>query len=154
MGREKPRKPHRSRSEKGESAHDHKVFEIPGDYQDPNGRPVDHKLLGSLVGAAFEGCASCQDPLLTLLVEDPTTTARLVELACVSTQSMLGGLPASMTDDGVSGASSPEFRRLARAGLNGANDAMFRACEQMSPADRRSATNTALDTLVGILAVG
>ncbi|MFE9413901.1 hypothetical protein ACFYN0_34725 [Streptomyces sp. NPDC006704] len=136
------------------SAHAHQGFEIPDDFQDLGGRPVDHAMLGELIGAAYDGCTSCQDPLLTLLVEDPTTTARLVELACVSTHAMLGGLPASMTHEGVPGPSNAEFRRMARAGLNGENAAMFRACEQMSPTERRAAANTALDTVVGQLAMG
>ncbi|MEV4928065.1 hypothetical protein [Streptomyces roseoverticillatus] len=152
MGRQKPGKPRRPRPE--ESAHAHEGFEIPDDFEHPGGRRIDNKLLGSLTGAAFDGCTSCQDPLLTLLVEDPVTTARLVELACVGAQSMFGGLPPSMTDDGVPGESSPEFRRLARAGLDGSNDAMFEECERMSPAERRAAANTALDTVIGQMAMG
>lgn len=152
MGRQKPGKPRRPRPEP--SAHAHEGFEIPDDFQDPGGRPVDHKMLGELIGAAYDGCTSCQDLLLTLLVEDPTTTARLVELACVSAHGMFGGLPASMTEEGVPGTSSPEFRRMARAGLDGENAAMFQVCEQMSPTERRAAANTALDTVIGQIAMG
>jgi hypothetical protein len=150
MGRHKPNKPRRSRPEP--DAHRHEDFEIPTDFADPGGRPVDHALLGQLVGTAFDGCTTCQDPLLTLLVEDPATTARLVELACVATHSVLGGLPASMTDDDVPGQTAPEFRRLARAGLDGANDTMFVACGELPTAGRRAAANTALDILIGHLA--
>lgn len=132
--------------------HQHPGFEIPD--SDPLGRPVDGQLLGQFMGAGFAGCTSCQDALLTLMVEDPATTARLVELACVSTNAMLGGLPANMTDDGVPGFASPEFRRLARAGLDGANDAMFHECEQLTPVERRAAANTAADTLIGHLSMG
>jgi hypothetical protein len=106
--------------------HDHAGFEIPATLAGPLGRPVDHDLLGRFVGAGFDGCTSCQDALLTLMVEDPDTTARLVELACVATHGALGGLPASMTDDDAPGLAAPEFRRLARAGLDGANDAWWR----------------------------
>jgi hypothetical protein len=127
---------------------------MPAGYADPAGRVVDHELLGQFVGAAFDGCTSCQDALLTLMVEDAATTARLVELACVATQAMLGGLPASLTQDGASGLASPEFRRLARAGLDGANDAMWRCCEQMTTSQRRAAANTAADTLIGNLSLG
>lgn len=151
MGRQKPGKPRRPRPEE---THAHEGFEIPADTADPLGRPVDHTLLGELVGCAMDGCTTCQDPLLTLLVEDAATTARLVELACIATHSAFGGLPASMTDDGVPGPSSAEFRRLARAGLDGANDAMFATCERMPPTERRSAANTALDTLVGLISAG
>ncbi|MDJ0375490.1 hypothetical protein QMK19_39370 [Streptomyces sp. H10-C2] len=152
MGREKPGKPRGPRPEA--SAHAHEGFDIPDDFEHPGGRHIDNKLLGNLSGAAFDGCTSCQDPLLTLMVEDPTTTAGLVELACVGVHNMLGGLPASMTDDAVPGQSSPEFRRLARAGLDGSNDAMFHECEQMTQSQRRAAANTALDTLVGQLSMG
>ena len=154
MGRQKPGKPRRERPEPAPETHAHEGFEIPDDFQDPGGRAVDHAMLGSLLGAAMDGCTSCQDPLLTLLVEDPDTTARLVELSCVATHGMLGGLPSSMTDPTVPGPSSPEFRRLAAAGLDGANDAMWQACKDMSPTERRAAANTALDQLVGIMASG
>lgn len=137
-----------------QSDHQHADFEIPDTAADPAGRPVDHDLLGRLVGAAFDGCTSCQDAHLTLAVEDAATTARLVELACVATQAAFGGLPASMTNDTAPGPSSPEFRRLARAGLDGANDAMWTACAAMNPTQRRAAANTALDTLIGHLSVG
>lgn len=154
MGRQKPGKPRRERSGPDSDPHAHAGFEIPGDYQDPGGRPVDHDMLGRLVGAAFDGCTSCQDPLLTLLVEDPATTARLVELTCVLTHSLLGGLPESMTDPDVPGQSTPEFRRLAAASLDGANDAMRQVCAAMTPTERRAAVNTGLDTLVGFMGVG
>jgi hypothetical protein len=134
--------------------HDHAGFEIPATFGDPLGRPVDHALLGRFVGAAFDGCVSCQDPLLTLMVEDPATTARLVELACVATDAVLGGLPAGLTDQHAPGLAALEFRRLARAGLDGANDAMFTACADMTTTERRAAANTAADILVGQLASG
>jgi hypothetical protein len=128
----------------------HTHDEFPVDLPDSLGRPVDGRLLGQFISAAFDGCTSCQDALLTLLVEDAATTARLVELACVATQGILGGLPASMTDEGE-GLSSPEFCRLARAGVDGGNDVMWRACGRMTIVERRAAANTAADTLVGIL---
>lgn len=154
MGRNKPGKPRRERPAEPPQ-HLHEGFEIPDDFADPGGRPVDHRLLGEVMGAAFDGCTTCQDPLLTLMVEDPATSARTVELACVAIHGQLGGLPPSMTDEDAPGStSSPEFRRLARAGLDGANDAMFRECERMTAAERRSAVNTAMDTIVGLMAVG
>lgn len=146
MGRDKPGKTKRQRPEPAD--HDHGGFEIPDDFADPGGRQVDHKLLGSLIGAAMDRCLSCQDITTTLLVEDPVTTARLVELAAVSVQGAFGGLPRSMTDDGVPGPAAPEFRRLARLGLDGGNDAMFAECDRMTPAERREAANTALDFVV------
>ncbi|MFE3206508.1 hypothetical protein [Embleya sp. NPDC059237] len=133
-----------------ENDHAHGGFGMPPE-NDAGGRPVDHVLLGSLVGAAMDGCVSCQDPLLTLLVEDPVTTSRVIELACIATQRAFGGLPASMTEDDVPGLSHPAFRRAARAGLDGANDALFATVGAMSPGDRRGAANTAIDTLAGFL---
>lgn len=154
MGRNKPGKPRRERPEPTE--HTHAGFEIPEDFEDPEGRPVDHKLLSALVGAAFDGCLSCQDPLLTLLVEDPATTARLVELACIIVQNLFGGLPASMTYPGhdPSNAFSVEFRRLAYEGLDGAHEAMGQMCAAMPVVNRRAAANTALNQVVGGLASG
>lgn len=134
--------------------HTHSGFEIPADYPDPAGRPVDHELLGQFVGAAFDGCTSCQDALLTLMVEYPPTTARLVELACVSTNAAFGGLPANLLQDGVPGPASPEFRQLARAGADGANTTMFTICEHMTSTERRHAANTAADILIGNLHLG
>lgn len=131
--------------------HTHPGFEIPDDLGDPLERPVDHTLLGQFVGAAYDGCPSCQDALLTLVIDDTATTARIVELACVATHSALGGLPASLTEDNTPGPATPEFRRLARAGLDGANTAMFDQCAQMSPTQRRNAANTAADILIGHL---
>lgn len=133
-------------------SHQHAGFEPPPGQADPLGRPVDHQLLGRFIGAAFDGCPSCQDALLTLLVEDAATCARLVELACVAVQASLGGLPPSMTSDDAPGMSSREFRRLARVGLDGSNAAMFRACERMTTAERREAANTAADLIIGHLA--
>jgi hypothetical protein len=119
---------------------------------DRYGRPVDGELLGQFTGAAFDGCTTCQDALLTRIVDDPPTCARLVELACVATHGAFGGLPASMTDEtSTDGVTSPEFRRLAHAGLDGANDAVFALCAQMTVAERRAAANTAADLLVGHL---
>jgi hypothetical protein len=134
------------------TSHAHEGFEIP--YDDPAGRPVDHKLLSQFTGAAFDGCTSCQDALLTLIVEDAATTGRLVELACVATSAALGGLPAALTDPDARGLAAPEFRHLARAGLDGANDQMFAQCAQMTSAQRRAAANTAADILIGHLRGG
>ncbi len=135
-------------------AHRHAGFELPAGYADPAGRPVDHALLGDLVGAAFDGCRSCQAVLLPRLAADPATTARLVELACVAVQSTLGGLPAGLIRDDLPGLASPAFRRLARAGLDGANDAMFRVCARMPVAERAAAADSAADLLIGQLAIG
>lgn len=132
--------------------HQHTGFESP--VGDPLGRPIDQELLDRFVAAAFDGCTACQDALLARMVTDAVTTARLVELACVAIQQALGGLPASLTDELIAGEVSPQFRRLARAGLDGRNDAMFRICERMTPQQRRAAADSAADLLIGILAGG
>jgi hypothetical protein len=117
---------------------------------DPLGRVYDHEILGQFLGAALEGCAPCQDDLLRRIADDAPTCARLVELACVATAGVFGGLPPTMYDDAaVGGLSSPEFRQLARTGLDGGNDAMFATCAAMSSEQRLAAANTAADTLIG-----
>jgi hypothetical protein len=131
--------------------HDHALPLSPDVLADPRGLPVDMAMLARLIGAAFEGCASCQDPLMTLLVPDAPSVARLVELACVATYSLFGFLPANMTDPDVPGRSGPAFRKLAAAGADGENAALFELCEQMDPRARREATNDALEILVGHL---
>lgn len=81
------------------------------------------------------------------LVADSVTTARLVELACISLDRVFGGLPASALDDHEPGPASLKFRRLARAGLYDAG-AVYRGCELMTLAERREAAYTAVDSLV------
>lgn len=132
--------------------HGHEGFDVP--FDDPLGRPVDRKLLGDFVGAAFDGCASCQDALLTLMVDDAATVTRLVELACLASAEAFGGLPPKLTDPDVPGLAAPEFREMARAGAGGQNTRMLALCEQMTPAQRRAAANTAADLLAGLLMGG
>lgn len=132
--------------------HQHDDLDLAAGLVDPTGRPVDHRLLGQFMSAAFDGCVSCQDPLLTLLCEDPVTTARLVEVACVSTQLVAGGLPPIMINPGPPGTPGAEFARLARLGADTADlthAAMFAACEHMTVTERRAAANTAADILIG-----
>jgi len=44
---------------------------------------------------------------------------------------MFGDLSASRTEPAARGPEAPEFRQLARAGLDNARDQMLAACEQM-----------------------
>lgn len=106
--------------------HTHRGFEIGEATVDASddAEPVNYVLLGEFMGAAFDRCTSCQDALTTLIAADPSTTARLVELACVTLQDRFGTLPANMSEDGPPGAAAPEFRRLVRAALDGENPAM------------------------------
>ncbi|WP_427896715.1 hypothetical protein ACQHIV_42275 (plasmid) [Kribbella sp. GL6] len=120
---------------------------------DPLGRPVDGLLMSEFIGSAFDGCTACQDAQLTLLIEDPATSARVVELACVAVQGKFGGLPDGMTDPAAAGPAAPEFRQLARAGLDARNDAMFQECARMTTTQRRAAVNTAADVLVGMMSM-
>lgn len=111
------------------------------------GRGVDVELLGAFVGAAVDGCFACQLVLVDDLVADSVTTARLVELACISLDRVFGGLPASALDDREPGPASLEFRRLARAGLFD-GDGTYRECALMTLTKRREAAYTAVDSLV------
>lgn len=136
--------------------HRHEGFEIPDDmppgFEAQAGRPVDRGLISAFVAAVVDGCTSCQSAYLPRLVEDPATTYLLVAVACVTAQTMFGGLPASMYDeDGPGGLSSPEFWRLARAGLDEAHGAAVRVCELMTNQQRQAAVDTAADQLVGYL---
>lgn len=136
--------------------HRHEGFEIPDDmppgFEAEAGRPVDWGLLSAFVAAAVDGCPSCQSARLPQLVEDPATTYLMVAVACMTAQTMFGGLPASMYDeDAPGGLSSPEFRRLARAGLDEAHASAIGVCETMTTQQRTAAVNTAADQLVGYL---
>ncbi|MFD7161397.1 hypothetical protein ACFV9C_42900 [Kribbella sp. NPDC059898] len=135
----------------GPRSHEHDAGLLPP--PDAKGRPVDGRLLAEYLGAVIQACNSCQDVHLTLMIEDPATTARLIELACVSMKKLAGGLTPDLLDDAVPGPASPEFRRLARIGSNRNNDQMWAECETMSPAERRAAVNTAADLLVGYLTI-
>lgn len=126
-------------------------MDIPPDFEDPDGRQVDHALLGRLMGAAYDECGECQPPLIDQVIQDGNTSARFVELGCLIIAEQLGGLPASLTDPEVPGTASVEFRRLAAAGVDGQNRAMWEACRSMTPEQRRAAVSTALDLLVGSL---
>lgn len=128
--------------------HDHAGFDLPAD---PLGRPVDAALIAGFVGAGYDGCAQCQEALLPQLAGDAPSAARLVEIACMMVAEVLGGLPPSTLDDDGPGLSSPEFRRLARAGVGGNNDRMFTECERMSSEQRAAAISTAADMIVGYL---
>ena len=129
--------------------HEHAGFDVPAG-SDPLGRPVDGPLLGAFIGAAFDGCTSCQNAHLTIMVQDAPTTARLVELACIGVHQAMGGLPANLTDADEPGTASREFRVLAAAGADGGNAEMWARCAEMTPAERRAAANTAADLLVGL----
>lgn len=134
--------------------HHHDTFAVPEGYVDPLGRPVDTALLGQFVGAAFDGCTSCQDPLLTLMTTDPVTVGRLVELACQVVHDVLGGLPPNMLDPAVRGVAAPEFRELAAVGSDGQLGALHARCAAMTGVQRRAAANSAADLLVGYLSMG
>lgn len=131
--------------------HNHE-FGIPDGYVDPSPYPVDIALLDRFVGAAFDGCPTCQDAELTLLVSDATSCARLVDLACGMMGDIFGGaLPPSTYDPAAPGVAALEFRALVRAGLDGKSEAVVAACQAMTPTARRKAVNTAADIIVGLL---
>lgn len=135
--------------------HDHD-FGLPEGYTDPFGRENagDVALLGRFLGAAFDGCTTCQDAELTLVASDPATCARLVEVACIAVAGQFGALPRSMFDPDAPGLTVPEFRQLASAGADGNHVAMYELCGRMRPTARRAAANSAADTLIGLFTVG
>ncbi|QFU96558.1 hypothetical protein KDY119_00042 [Luteimicrobium xylanilyticum] len=112
--------------------------------------PVNSALLGALIGATVDRCYPCQTVFMHELLDDSASTARLVELACITIDRVFGGLPASALYDHEPGPASLEFRRLARAGLyDGA--AVYRECALMTRIERREAAYTALDSLVSTI---
>lgn len=152
MGRQKQNKPRRDRPEP--VTHDHGAG-FDHDEQQFGGHPVNGGLLAELMGAALDGCTSCQDPLLTLLAEDTATTARVVSLACIAIHEKFGGLPSSLTDPAAPDAlASQEFRRIARAGVDmedATDSEMWKATSELDSTGRRAAANSALDLLAGML---
>lgn len=131
-------------------------FIYPG--EDFDGHPVDTGLLADLVGSAMDGCPACQTAALTRVSADPTTTARLVSVTCVALQGMMGGLPHSLWDENSpTRAATPEFRALARAGIDREDEAevalnMRQTALAQTPQQRRNAADAALDLLTGLLA--
>jgi hypothetical protein len=152
MGRQKVNKPRRERPD-----HNH-AQGLEGDHRpDFGGRPTDSQLLDTLVGAAIDGCTACQPPLLDQIAEDPTTTARLVSLACIATADALGGgLPDSLLDVDAPGLASQEFRRLALSGVDQVTETatatkMLAVADGMTPVERRAAADSALDLIAGLI---
>lgn len=149
MGRHKPNKPHRDRSEP--TRHDH-TFPVPDNPEQPEGLTCDYALMGQLVGAAFDHCQSCQGIHLALVAEDPGSVARLVELACIVIKDSVGALPDSLWRANTPGIASDAFRTLVRAGVEGGNSqSLWQRSEALTPAERTEAVNTALDLLIGHL---
>jgi hypothetical protein len=73
--------------------HEHVAFEVSALPVGPSGLRVDGELLGRFIGAGFHGCAGCRNALLPMLADDPATTVRLVEPACVAIHHAFAGLP-------------------------------------------------------------
>jgi hypothetical protein len=136
--------------------HRHDRVRVPAGYADPAGRPVDHLLLARLLGARLDGCRLCTELLLTLLAEDALTTARLVELCCISSREHAGGLAVQLTDTDTdtAGDGSAQFLELAAAGFVGGSAALRRHCERMNATDRRSAAASAMSVLIHQLSIG
>jgi hypothetical protein len=125
----------------------------PEDFAD---RPVNTVLLGNLTGASLDGCQPCQKEMLAVLAEDPATTARLVSVACISIMGLFGGLPASLVDPKAPGLASPEFRKIAAAGVDIqdtglAVQRMWNTAAAMTHEQRWSAGDSALDLMAGML---
>ncbi|MFJ1709379.1 hypothetical protein [Kitasatospora sp. NPDC088346] len=148
MGRHKPGKPRHA----SKDLHDHPSLpvEMLPHFDGPD---ADGALFEAVIGAALASCTSCQDVTLTLLVEDSATCARLVQLACGMLAEFEGGVPLNQTDPDLPGFASLPFRRLARATQDTTAQAVLRECERMTARERRDAVNTALDTLIGYVAL-
>lgn len=128
--------------------HSHMQFQLDVP-QDSRALPIDYRLLSRLINAAFDMCQACQDDLVRHISLDGPTTARLVELACVAVNEVWGGLPPDFTKDDTESMASPEFRKLARVGSNGHNDAMYAECGKMTPAERKTAIESSAAILAG-----
>ncbi|MEU8543061.1 hypothetical protein AB0C52_24265 [Streptomyces sp. NPDC048717] len=132
--------------------HEHKQVALPGGPVDSEGRAVNEPLLAALTGAAVSGCTECVQRLLDEAAAEPACVARLVEVArLIAIRTNRGELPGFMTDSDTSGPVGPEFKRLVRAVT--AAEPVTVVCEQMTGAERRSAAGTAIEMLVGQLAV-
>lgn len=133
--------------------HDHELPLGPEVLADPLGRPVDMRMLARLIGAAVEGCAGCREELLAQLVRDPFGIVRLVEMACVGTEQVIGYAPADLFEPELPGETGQAFRTLATAGADGQNRASTPVCTAMEPGRRREAAEDALNILVELLTV-
>ncbi|MFE7747064.1 hypothetical protein, partial [Nocardia sp. NPDC057455] len=100
-----------------------------------------------------DGCGPCQDETRNRITRHSPSTARLVELACIAVAEQLGGLPRNLTERGVPGLASEEFRSLARAGCDGHSDALYAACAALNDEQRRAAADSAGDLLVGMMSL-
>ncbi|MFF1712200.1 hypothetical protein [Streptomyces sp. NPDC058268] len=131
-------------------AHQHGSVKLPGGPTDDEGREVDEEALAALVSAALQG-SECVAEHLDEVAADLAGLVRLVTFARLTTLRVYHGeLPDYMTDDDDRLATyAPEFRRLVRAVTAG--EPLFERCEQMTPAQRRSAAEDALDALSGHL---
>lgn len=128
--------------------HEHPAFAIPAD---GSGHSIDGELLGRFVGAGFDGCAGCRNALLTPLADDPATTVRLVEMACVAIHHPFAALPLSVVEAEAPGPAAAAFRCLVHAGTGAARAAMLGECERMTHDQRRAAATTAVDLLIAQL---
>jgi hypothetical protein len=133
--------------------HRHDRVPVPAHYVDPSGRPVDHHLLARFFGALLDGCGMCAEVLLVLLAEDAVTTARLVELCCISSRNCADGRGGQLADTDAAGTVSAPFMELAAAGFVGGSVALARCCERMSSAERRSAAASAMTVLIHQLSI-
>lgn len=118
---------------------------------DPLGRPVDDDLVDQLLGAMIDACSDCQRDGLDRAQDDPLTTARIVELACIAVDQTFGGLPRTLTDATAPGPAHPAFRAMARAGADHGPQALVAEAHHHPEPDRRGALATALDLLAGLL---
>lgn len=125
--------------------HEHATGAVPGGPC----ADVDAQLLGSLVGAAAEGCAACRSRLLDRLVGEAATWARLIEWACESRADERGRLPREMTEQAAPGSEGEAFRMLARSFLSLGANRRYGEWAAMTVPERHAAARTALRYLTG-----
>ncbi|HEY1971773.1 MAG TPA: hypothetical protein VGH89_27705 [Pseudonocardia sp.] len=114
---------------------------------------MDHQLLARLLGAMLDGCGLCAELLLVMLAEDALTTARLVELCCMSAREQ-GGINGRSAHPNTSATPSAWFRELAEAGVARGSAVLSRRCQQMTPDQRREVASDDMTVLIHQLSPG
>jgi hypothetical protein len=139
--------------ERTTDAHRHDRVALPAQCADPAGRPVDHQLLAQLLGAILDECGLCTELLLVMLAEDALTTARLVELCCISAREQHDTTSPHTAPD-IFGDTTPlpaqitQFLELTQAGLSSGSAALERRCREITPNQRRAVASYAMTVLV------
>jgi hypothetical protein len=101
----------------------------------------------------LDGCSLCAELLLVMLAVDSLTTARLVDLCCISARGQ-GGIISWHADSDTSADPSVQFWELAEAGVTSGSAALSWRCQQMTPDQRREVASCAMAVLIQQLTPG